>query len=70
MLRIMTHLPSIPKFYETLGDSRFVSVDEDKDVTIGDTQYKGQRALLNAPRWVKLCEHMDQIDSAVRAVVD
>ena len=65
MLRIMTHLPAIPKFYKTLGDSRFVSVDEDKDVTIGDTQYKGKRALLSAPRWVKLCEHMDQVDSAV-----
>jgi len=65
MLGIMTHVPVKPKFSESLGDSRFLSVDLEKDVTIGDRVNSGKRALLTAPRWVRLVEELDNIDSAV-----
>jgi len=65
MLRIMTHAPVKSKFSESLGDTRFLSVDVEKDVTIGDTVNSGKRALLTAPRWVRLLEELDNIDSAV-----
>jgi len=61
----MTQLPAETKFTESLGDSRFISVDQDKDVTIGDFDYSGKRALLTAPHWVKLVEEMEEIDNAV-----
>ena len=69
MLRIMMQVPAKTKFSESLGDSRFISVDVDKDVTIGDLDNSGKRALLTAPRWVKLVEEMDQIDSAIKHAV-
>ena len=62
MLRIMTQVPVKSKFLESLGDTRFLSVDVEKDVTIGDNVNRGKRALLTAPR---LVEQMEQIDSAV-----
>jgi len=65
MLRIMTQVPAKTKFSESLGDSRYVSVDVDRDVTIGDFNNSGKRTLLTTPRWVRLVEEMDQIDSAV-----
>ena len=65
MLRIMTHVPAKQIFSESLGESRFISVDVEKDVTIGDVNYIGKRALLTAPRWVRLVEELDNIDSAV-----
>jgi len=65
MLRIMTHVPVKTKFSESLGDSRFLSVDLEKDVTIGDRVNSGKRALLTAPRWVRLVGELDQINSAV-----
>jgi len=65
MLRIMTQTPVKSKFSESVGDTRFLSVDLEKDVTIGDHVNSGKRALLTAPRWVHLLEQMDQIDSAV-----
>ena len=66
MLRIMTHAPVKSKFSESLGDSRYLSVDVEQDVTIGDQDNSGKCALLSAPRWVRLVEHMDEIDSAVQ----
>jgi len=66
MLRIMTHAPVKSKFSESLGDSRYLSVDVEQDVTIADQDNSGKRALLSAPRWVRLVEHMDDIDSAVQ----
>jgi len=65
MLRIMTQTPVKSKFSESLGDSRFLSVDLENNVTIGDLVNSGKCALLTAPRWVRLVEQMDQIDSAV-----
>jgi len=43
-------------------------VDLEKDVTIGDHENRGKRALLTARRWVCLVERMDEIDSAVERV--
>jgi len=65
MLRIMTQMPVKSKFSESLGDTRFLSVDLEKDVTIADHENRGKRTLLTVPRWVRLVEQMDQIDSAV-----
>ena len=66
MLRIVTQTPVKSKFSESLGESRFLSVDLEKDVTIGDDVNSGKRALLTAPRWVYLVEQMDQIDVVVQ----
>jgi len=65
MLRIMMQAPIKSKFSESLGDSRYVSVDVDRDVTIADHDNRGKCALLTVPRWVRLVEQMDEIDSAV-----
>jgi len=61
----MTQAPAKSKFSESLGNSRYVSVDVDRDVTIGDHDNSGKCALLTAPRWVRLVEQMDEMDSAV-----
>jgi len=65
MLRIVTQMPVKSKFSKSLGDTRFLSVDLEKDVTIGDHENRGKRALLTARHWVCLVERMDEIDSAV-----
>ena len=65
MLRIMTQAPAKSKISESLGDSRYVSMNVNRDVMIGDHDNSGKRALLTAPRWVRLVEQMDEIDSAV-----
>jgi len=65
MLRILTQTPVKSKFTESLGDTRFLSVDVEKDVTIADRENRGKRALLTAQRWICLLERMDQIDLAV-----
>ena len=65
MLRIMTHVPAKVKFSYPLDEARFVIVDDNKDMTIGDLNTIAKRALLNAPRWVKLVEEMEEIDTVV-----
>ena len=50
MLRIMMQGPAKTKFSKSLGDSKFIHMDVDKDVTIGDINYSGKCALLTAPR--------------------
>jgi len=61
----MTHLPVKSKFSESLGDSRYLSVDVEKEVTIGDHDRTAKRALLSATRWLRLVSQMDDIDAAV-----
>jgi len=61
----MTHVSAKVKFSYPLNESRFVSMDDNKDVTIGDLNTIAKRALLNAPCWVKLVEEMEEIDKVV-----
>ena len=65
MLKIVTQTPVKWKFSESLGNTRFLSVDVEKDVTIADHENRGKRALLTARRWVYLVERMDEVDLAV-----
>ena len=69
MLRILTQTPVKLKFSESLGDTRFLSVDVEKDVTIADRENRGKCALLMARRWICLVERMDDVDSAVERAI-
>ena len=66
MFKIPTQMPVKTKFSESLGESRFLNVDTEKDVSIGDKLNTAKRALLTAPRWVYLVEQIDQIDVVVQ----
>ena len=67
MLRMA--IPVKSKFTEWLGESRYLSVDTEKDVTIADRDNRGKRALLTAQRWICLLEQMDDVESAVERAI-
>jgi len=71
MLKLVAQQTSVvkTKFSESLGESRFLSVDMEKDVAIADKANVGKRALLMAPRWVYLVERMEQIDLVVQRAI-
>jgi len=69
MLRLVTPTPVKAKFTEWLGETRYVSVDVEKDVIIADRDNRGKRALLMAQRWICLVERMADVDSAVERAI-
>ena len=69
MLRLVAPTPVKAKFTESLGDTRYLSVDVEKDVTIADRDKRGKRALLTAQRWICLVERMADVDSAVERAI-
>ena len=69
MLRLVTPTPVKAKFTEWLGETRYVSVDVEKDVIIADRDNRGKRALLTAQRWICLLERMADVDSAVERAI-
>ena len=58
-------MPVKAKFTEWLCDTRYLSVDTEKDVTIADRDNRGKRALLTPQRWICLLERMEDVEAAV-----
>ena len=48
----------------SIGNSRYMSVDDDNEVTIADDE-KECRAFFTEPRWAKFVGEMSDIDVAV-----
>jgi len=53
----------------SIGSSRYVDVDSEKQVTVRDESNIMKRAVFSAVRWVKFCEQISSINAAIERAI-
>ena len=53
----------------SIGLSRYVDVNSEKQVTVRDEKNIVKRAVFSAIRWVKFCEQIQHIDAAIERAI-
>ena len=53
----------------SIGSSRYVDVDSEKQVTVRDEMNIVKLAVFSAIRWVKFCEQIPHIDAAIERAI-